>query len=233
MSATYQSFREKLKEERLRLELSQLEIGQILRMSQSHYSKVELGTRRLSYYEIQYLCETKVDVYYIFTGEKCKIEMNNILLKYTFEELKCYLEILCALLMCLHRNNRITLSADMHKKIENIQYALMPCEKDKTIFYKLRRSLNYNQIKMADLLEVDVKKLRSMESGKVLPDSEIIWRLSETFYIPYALLLKDKEGLVCEISCLLQLIDESKRKDVLESIKSIHKTFCQSSIGET
>ena len=90
----------------------------------------------------------------------------------------------------------------------------------------MRRALNYNQMKMADLLEVDVKKLRSMESGKVLPDSEIIWRLSESFYIPYALLLKDKKGLACEISCLLKLIEESKRKDVLDSIKSIHKTFC-------
>ena len=126
----------------------------------------------------------------------------------------------------------IKLSGNIQKKIENIQYALMSCKKGKTIFYKLRRSLNYNQMKMADLLEVDVKKLRSMESGKVLPDSEIIWQLSEVFYIPYALLLKDKKGLACEISYLLQLIDESKRKDILDSIKSIHKTFYKSSIGE-
>lgn len=226
MSATYQYFRERLKEERLRQGLSQLEIGQILRMSQSHYSKVELGTRRLSYYEIQCLCETKTDVYYVFTGDKSKIEINNFFLEYTFEELVCYLQILCVLLTHLHNEKEILLSNGMQTKVENIQYVLMPCEKNKTIFYKLRRSLNCNQIKMADLLEVDVKKLRSMESGKVLPDSEIIWRLSEIFYIPYALLLKDKKGLVCEISYLLKLIDESKRKDILDSIKSIHKTFC-------
>lgn len=71
MNAKYQSFCERLKEERLRLELSQVEIGQILRMSQSHYSKIELGTRRLTYYETQCLSETNADVYYIFTGEKC------------------------------------------------------------------------------------------------------------------------------------------------------------------
>lgn len=232
MSATYQYFRVRLKEERLRLKVSQFEIGQMLRMSQSHYSKVELGTRRLSYYETQCLCETNADVYYIFTGEKCNIEMNNFLLECTFEELEYYLEMVCVLLMCLHRNNMIMLSGDMYKKIENIQFALMPCKKGKTIFYKLRRSMDYNQIKMAELLEVDVKKLRSMESGKSLPDSEIICKLSEVFYIPYALLLNDKKGLACEISCLLQFIEESKRRDVLESIKFIHKTFCQSNIGE-
>lgn len=232
MSATYQKFHERLKEQRLLMELSQLEISQFLRMSQSHYSKAELGKRRLSYYEIQCLCETKVNVYYIFTGEKCKIELQDLFSECTFEEIECYLEILCVLLMYLYKNNMIMLSANMYKKIENIQYVLMPCKKGKTIFYKLRRALNYNQMKMANLLEVDIKKLRSMESGKVLPDSEIIWRLSEIFYIPYALLLKDKKGLVCEISCLLNLIDERRRKDILDSIKSIHKTFYKSSIGE-
>lgn len=226
MSATYQKFRERIKEERLRLKLSQLEIGQVLRMSQSHYSKVELGTRRLSYYETQCLCETEADVYYIFSGERCNMEIESILLECSFEELMCYLEIVCVILSRLNNNRKITLTTGAQKRIENIQYVLMPCKKGKTIFYKLRRALNYNQIKMADLLEVDIKKLRSIESGKILPDSEIIWRLSEEFYIPYALLLNDKKGLACEITSLLQLINESKRKDILDSIKSIHKTFC-------
>lgn len=225
MSATYQNFRERLKEERLRLELSQLEIGQALRMSQSHYSKVEIGTRRLTFFETQYLCEANVDVYYLFTGEKRVIEIDNLFIECNFDELVCYLHTLCMLLTCLHGNKSIILPRDMQKKLENIQYALMPCEKRQTIFYKLRRALNYNQIKMADLLEVDVKKLRGMESGKILPDNEIIWRLSEMFYIPYALLLKDKNGLVCELNCLLDLIKESKRKDVLEGIKYFHNSL--------
>lgn len=163
MSATYHKFHERLKEERLQMGLSQLEISQCLRMSQSHYSKAELGKRRLSYYEIQCLCETEANVYYIFTGEKCKIELKDFFLECTFEELECCLEILCVLLIYLHNNHMIVLSGNMQKKIENIQYAL---------------------------------------------------------------LLKDKRGLACEISYLLQLIDESKRKDILDSMKSIHKTFC-------
>ena len=176
-------------------------------------------------YEVQCLCETNANVYYIFTGEKCQIALNDFLLKCTFEELKCYLELLCILLMCWHRGNMIVLSNDMYKRIENIRYVLMPCKKDKTIFYKLRRALNYSQIKMADLLKVDVKKLRSMESGKTLPDSEIICHLSDGFHIPYALILNDERGLVCEISCLLRLVDENKQKDILDAMKSIHNFF--------
>lgn len=225
MSATYIKFCERLRKERIRVNFSQSEIGQLLRMSQSHYSKVELGTRRLTYYETQYLCETETDVYYIFSGERCNIERESFLLECTFEELLCYLEILCVLLVCLNSNKMIMLTNSIYKRIENIQHALMPCKKGKTLFYKLRRGLSYNQMKMADLLEVDVKKLRAMESGKIMPDSEIIWRMSEVFYIPYALLLKDKKGLVCEISSLLKFVDEDKRKDILNGMKFIHKSF--------
>lgn len=227
MSIEYQRFCERLKEERMRISLSQMEISRLLRMTQSHYSKAELGKRRLSYYEIQCLCETKVDVYYVFTGERCRQKENDSFFEEcTVEELKSYLELLCVLYMCLIKTNILTVSSDEHKKVENMRYALMPYEKGKTIFYKLRRTLNYNQKKMAELMKVDVKKLRGMESGKILPDSEIMCQMLDVFSVPYALLMNDKNGLICEINCLLALIQESKRKDILEGMKLIHKTFC-------
>lgn len=227
MSIEYQKFCERLKEERVRISLSQMEISRLLRMTQSHYSKAELGKRRLSYYEIQCLCETNVDVYYVFTGERWQqIENDSFFLESTAEELKSYLAIVCILYMSLFKAKILTSSGDKYKKIENIQYALMPCKKGKTIFYKLRRALNYNQKKMAELMKVDVKKLRGMESGKILPDSEIMCQMMDVFSIPYALVLNDKKGLICEINSLLGLMEESKRKDVLEGMKFIHKTFC-------
>ena len=226
MSMKYEKFCKRLKEERTRACLSQMELSGLLRMTQSHYSKVEKCKRRLSYYEIQCLCETEVDVYYVFTGERCQqIEADGFFLESTVEELKSYLEIICILYMSLSKVNNITLSSDDYKKIENIQYALMQRKKGKTIFYKLRRALSYNQKKMAELMKVDIKKLRSMECGKVLPDSEIMCQMLDVFSIPYALLLNDKNGLICEISYLLGLVEESKQKDVLEGMKFIHKTF--------
>ena len=168
-----------------------------------------------------------MDVYYIFTGERWKqIEENSFFLESTVEELKSYLELLCILSMALFKANILTISSDNCKKIEHIRYALMPCKKGQTIFYKLRRALNYNQKKMAELMKVDVKKLRGMECGKILPDSEIMYQMLAVFSIPYALLLNDKNGLIGEINCLLGLMEESKRKDVLEGMKFIHKTFC-------
>lgn len=225
MSATYQEFLERLKEERLRANLSQEEIGKKIRISQSHYSKIELGTRRLSYYEIQCLCEVNIDLYYIFTNKKSIIKNESFWEQCTFAELVYYLNMICSMLTYLHQNKFLYLPEYIVERIKNIQYVLMPSEKSKSIFYKLRRALSYNQIKMAEVIDVDVKKLRAMESGKILPDSEIIWQLSELFYIPHALLLRDKDGLICEISYLLHFIDENKRKDILDCINLMHKTM--------
>ena len=227
MSMKYEKFCKRLKEERTRACLSQMELSGLLRMTQSHYSKVEKCKRRLSYYEIQYLCETEIDVYYVFTGKRRQqIEEDSFFLKSTVEELKSYLAMLCILYMSLSKANKLTLSDDDYKKIENIQYALIPAKRGKTIFFKLRYGLNYDQRKMAELMKVDKKKLRSMEYGRVMPDSELLCHAMDVFSIPYALFLNDKKGLICEISYLLGLVEESKRKNVLEGMKLFHKTLC-------
>ena len=227
MSMDYKKFCERLKEERLRVALTQVEISYLLRMSQNCYCKAEQGKRKFNYYEIQCLCDTDVDVYYVFTGERPQqIEADSFLWKSTVEELKSYLAILCILFMSLSKYNKLMLSDDDYKKIENIQYALMPGKKRKTIFYRLRRALGYNQKIMAEFMKVDKKKLHSMECGKVLPDSEIMCQMLDVFSIPYALFFNDKNGLIYEISYLLGLIEESKQKDVLDGIKLLHKTFC-------
>ena len=222
MNTDYEDFLKRLREERVSISLSQLELGQALRMTQSHYSKVELGTRRLSYYEMQYLCELNMDMYYIFSGTKSDTEMKCSFVECSFEELVCYLEVVCSVIMCLKETGRLKLTAEMLKRIRNIQYVIMPSEKQKTIFSKLRRTLGYSQMKMANILGVDVKKLRGMEKGKILPDSEIIWRLSEWFCIPYALFLKDKRFLVSEINYLLKIIEENKRNAILNGIEIFH-----------
>lgn len=63
MCTKYQDFLDKLKEERISRKWTQLQMGQKLRMTQSHYSKAEMGSRRFTYYEMKCLCETDLDIY--------------------------------------------------------------------------------------------------------------------------------------------------------------------------
>ena len=59
---------------------------------------------------------------------------------------------------------------------------------------------------MAELLEIDVKKLRNLEEGKLLPDSEMIWKMWDKFQVPYFLILNDKKGMLSEIHVLMDFV---------------------------
>ena len=222
MCTKYQDFLDKLKEERISRKWTQLQMGQKLRMTQSHYSKAEMGSRRFTYYEMKCLCETDLDIYYIFTGYRCRTEYREFFKTCTYEELKCYLGMLGPVVEHLYRNRSLDIKWDVYKKIEMIHYSLTPCKDDKTIFYSFRRGMDYSQKEMADILDIDVKKLRSMENGSALPDSEIIWKVSEEIGVPFSIILNDVNGLGGEISYLVELIENDTRRKMFDRIKAYH-----------
>lgn len=73
---------------------------------------------------------------------------------------------------------------------------------------------------MAEKLGVDIKKYRELEKDRSLPDSEIIWKLYDLFNISPAVVLKDKNSIINEISSLLEAIEENG-VEVTDIIKQI------------
>ena len=89
----------------------------------------------------------------------------------------------------------------------------------RTGLFWLRTVLDYNQFKMAELLGVDIKKLRNLEVGKLLPDSEIIWKISEMFGVPYMLMVRDKKGIISQINEFIGLVDYQTMTSMVRSLK--------------
>lgn len=226
MCIRYQDFLTRLREERISRKLSQLQMGRRMRMTQSHYSKAETGVRRFTFYEIKCLCETDFDIYYVFTGYRCKPGYRDFFMECTYGELKCYLGMMCSILEHLYESRLLELEKSICRKIEFIHYALLPCRDNKTVFYSLRRGMDYSQKKMADILDMDVKKLRNIESGSALPDSEIIWKVSEKVGLPFSIILNDVNGLGGEVSYLVELIENDTRRKMFERIKAYHDILC-------
>lgn len=218
----YQDFLKRLKEERMSRQLSQLQMGQKMRMTQSHYSKAELGSRRFTYYEMKCLCEAGLDIYYIFTGYRCKPEYRDYFMECSYGELKCYLGILHSVVGHLCESHLLDIGEGASRKIGSMQYALAPCRDSKTIFYSLRRGMGYSQKEMADILDVDVKKLRNIENGSALPDSEIIWKVSEEMGVPFSIILNDANGLGGEVSYLVELIESGPGREMFGRMRAYH-----------
>lgn len=215
---TYNCFVERLREERKRAGLSQSETARKLKMSQSHYSKVELAKRRLSFYETKWLCETQLDSFYIFTGKRVEKGYGSLFIGCEYRELLGYLELVCMVISQPEEATVERLSASDSRMIEYARYAAATERKDKTVFRKYRDYCDYNQEQMAEELGVDRKKLRDLEKGKLLPDSELIWKMSEQLHVPFSLMLKDSKGLISEICHLLERLEADRRSWLLETM---------------
>lgn len=205
MNMRYENVLQRLKEERARLSMSQAQMSRFIRISQSFYSKIELGSRRLSFYELKYMCEVGIDIHYIFTGRRCNSIYKSIFAETSYNEMIGLLDILVSIINYYRRKSTQDKWKDIYGYTCNLPYLL---KSDKNLFLALRQYLDMQQQKMAESLGVDIKKLRDFEKGKTNPDSEIIWKLYDLYRIPPAIVLKDAQGVGCEIGCLLEMMDE-------------------------
>mgnify|MGYP003496293445 FL=1 len=219
MSATYNEVLKRLIEERKRLGLSQKEMAQLVHITQSNYSKVEKGLHRLSYEELKYLSKAKVDIFYIFTGYRCVGKYVEYFQQYTYAELCCYLGIMYSLIVLNDCKSNTTQWKDIAKRVKYVPLVL-DCKKSSNIFLVIRHMTDSRQKPMAEKLGVDIKKFRELEKDRCMPDSEIIWKLYNLFLISPAVVLKDKNSIINEISSLLETAEENG-VEIIDIIKQI------------
>lgn len=206
MGISYNEFLERLKNERLRYHITQKEMSGELKIIQNHYSKIESGKKRLTYYEINNLCSTDVDVYYIFTGNSSK--------KNKCKQVEYRHAIYCLKLINLLAHNKCSHATknqddwkEIYLKTQYVNYMDISFARRRNIFYAVRTDLGYSQIEMAKSIGVDVKKLRNLECGRVLPDSEIIFNMYQNYGVSPSVFLQNSQCVQREISYLVESAD--------------------------
>lgn len=219
MSASYNEVLSRLIEERKHWGLSQKEMAHLVHITQSNYSKVEKGLHRFSYEELKYLSKAKVDILYIFTGYRCTGKYVEYFRQYTYDELCCYLGIIYSLAVLKKYRTNTEEWVGIVKRVKYVPLVL-GCKKSSNIFLVIRHMTDNRQKVMAEKLGVDIKKYRELEKDRSLPDSEIIWKLYDLFNISPAVVLKDKNSIINEISSLLEAIEQNG-VEVTDIIKQI------------
>lgn len=221
MDKAYEDLLKRLKEERQRLCLTQKEMGRFARMSQSNYSKIEQGSRRLSFYELNYLCDSNIDIHYIFTGRRCSDKYMEVFFRYSYAELLCFLNIIISVAELRYAND----ASEQWRQVFELHELSRLAEREqrfhRNVFLSLRHAMGYSQRVMASKLGVDIKKLRELENGRSLPDSELTYRLYQQFHVSPAVILKDKKGLASEIGCMLEMMETQSGEDMSRFVKSL------------
>lgn len=227
MNSNYKDFALRLREERVRCGLTQQQLCRRLQTPQSAFSRAETGCIRFSYIKLKYISATDIDIYYVFTGNRAPDILDfPELSKTASEELSYLLNV-----VSIHVNAARTYSRlfpqnplkpsfeQAGKHLEYLQYLSENTKAHPNIFYCLRHYYGYTQGKMAGLLGMDIKKLRSLEVGRLFPDSEIIWKMYHQFHISPAFILKDPKGMRQELNYILGLLEEDARNTMLRILR--------------
>ena len=226
MNMSYEDVMRRLREERLTHGLSQEELGGRMKMTQGHYSKAEQGAKRFTYYELQCLAGTELDLYYIYTGRRAGERYRDLPEKCSYGELLCCLHMLVSLNCCLYEEKKLKLGREYYRQLCRVRYLTGTAEAGQTtVFRQLRQYEDRNQHEMAECLGMDVKKYRELERGGILPDSELIWRLFFLYQVPPAFVLRDARGLACEMETCAERAAAQRNDVIYRYISLLHETF--------
>ena len=138
--------------------------------------------------------------------------------KPNINSLKCILQIMYTV---IELSNKEEFNLQYEALLEEMKYVsfIKQNTKPNNIFLTVRKLKGYTQIKMANIIGIDVKKLRDLENGKKLPDSEIISKMYEAFKILPVVIIGTEN---CMLDTILYILDEIKKED-REKIVSIIK----------
>ena len=175
------------------------------------------------------LCSS-INIFYVFTGKKADASwVSQKLALSTTEEILCHLYTVQTITNALQNINRSKsisgVSADssygrIREQLKYLHYFPGGSASSKNIFYNVRNYFGHTQKKMAAILGMNIKKLRDLEKGRRLPDSEVIWEMYACFHVSPAFILKDADALRDELDYVLGLLDRNDREIILQILET-------------
>ncbi len=192
---------------------------------QGNYCRIEKGNRRFSYYEIKELYKSNFDVNYIFSGQRSNRSYREILGECSYREALALFSVLASMITYFWGRKRTEFWESMYQRVKFMRLIDIECAEQQNLFLLVRHDLKYLQPQMAELLEVDIKKLRDLEKGKCLPDSELLWFMYDRFHIPPAVILKEEKGLIGEMSCIMEWLESVGEETSIELIKILQNRY--------
>ena len=224
MRDKYDNFLHRLNQYRLRLNMTQEETGSELGVTQSQFSKMELGKIIIPYKVLVLLMEMGWDVDYFITGKETCQSISELNLFMDGVEEKYRKELLSAVAWFLEQGiNKFVLDISFETKCEiGILKKRASEEKFESVLYEARKIAGIAQIPMSEKLGVNIKKYRKLEKEQLCPDAELLLRIYEETGCKPSLLFNciNVESLI--INDLWNDITPPVRKSILSLVEQVY-----------
>ena len=217
MRRSYEEFLHRLSQYRLYLNMTQEEIGSVLGITQSQFSKMELGKTIVPYKSLKSLMKEGWDIDFLMTGKEFGRKESElaVLIKNAEDEHRPELLYAVAWLLeqGIYRNNS-DISFETKCELEVLKIRAGGYHPE-SVLYEIRKIAGIAQIPMAEKLGVNIKKYRMLEKRKADPDAELLLRIYEVTGCKPSLLidLGNVDNVI--IDDLWQQIEYSAQKKIL------------------
>lgn len=217
MRRSYEEFLHRLSQYRLYLNMTQEEIGSILGITQSQYSKMELGKTIVPYRSLKCLMKKGWDIDFLMTGKEFGRNESELTSLIKNAEKEHRPELLYAVAWLLEQGifrSNADISFETKCELEILKIRAGGNRAD-SVLYEIRKIAGFSQIPMAEKLGVNIKKYRMLEKNKAFPDAELLLRIYEVTGCKPSLMidLGNVDNVI--IDDLWQQIEYSAQKKIL------------------
>lgn len=193
MNTYYSEVPQRLWAYRKALGMTQKEMSERFGVQQDHYSRLENGKTLLSYRNLLCFMRSGGDIYYLITGKERYTGVINVYLD-NFKLLRDKVEIVKLILWATYQS----ISYEKSNEIYEIKRAWKHIElienekKMNSIWRNIRKVEGISQQRMAERLDINIKRYQRMENLRTKPDAEILHSLFfDLGYSPLVMMKQD------------------------------------------
>ena len=221
MSVKYQEVLERFIKHREVRNMSQQQLADMVGLSQSYVSKMEVGKARIPFDTLVALNDNLWDIDNIITGESYERTVLDELFEACEDSKKAdFLQyIVWTLAQGIKRYDRqLQLMGRYAEKIEYLRLKTTNTAAEESVLYGIRTAENLSQQSMAKRLHVDIKKYRALEKNIKHPDAEILMLLYNNFECMPFEMINGKSDLR-EVNRIWNRLNSDLKEELLEFIK--------------
>lgn len=220
MNSAYMGVLDRLLSYRTNLRLTQKDMADIMKITQSQYSKIEAGLISFSAKYTQRMMEHHLDVDYLITGKKSEESILNILIeKCSVQGQAKFLELINWVLeleIDSSRRKDITAPGEIYYRSEVLR--LKSCTQ-KSIWKIIREVNQLTQVNMAAGLKLTLGHYREIEKDESLTDAEILMRLYEFLQYPPSMVISEKCYYLTPLNEIWRKIDSFSKEEITDYLE--------------
>lgn len=206
---------------RKKCNIPQTELAKDLNITQSQYSKIELGKIKLSYKVLNKLYEKGWDIDMIITGESSEPVLPSLAEAFAGSDANQYMS---GIKLCEWAIEQWAQKAGKEEILgSKLLKIFLSSDENVTPLEKLRKAFGVSQIKMAEIVGVNIKKYRALEKGELELDAELMANIYEATKCKPIYFVDEKTFYLSVISEECQY--DEKRETQLNDLLSIKEKF--------